>query len=159
MEVQVITQHFRLKRLKEYLPTLTRSVKWHEDDVSIKADDLVLLQDDVKHEFWPSGRIEKVHCRQDGIVCVVDVCKKIGAYVRPAMKKKQKDVLLMRFLKVRGMLQKAPQIVGAEIESHLLVIPSEPIVMNTYIIILRKNNFNLGNQCCVYDTCVKFQIS
>ena len=88
MEVQVITQHFRLKRLKEYLPTLTRSVKWHEDDVSIKVDNLVLLQDGVKHEFWPSGRIEKVHCRQDGIVCVVDVCKKIRAYVRPAMKKK-----------------------------------------------------------------------
>ena len=29
--------------LKEYLPTLTKRVKWHVDDKSVKVGDLVLL--------------------------------------------------------------------------------------------------------------------
>ena len=45
--------------LKEYLPKLTKIVKWYEDDKSVKVGDLVLLlEDGVKRGSWPSGRFE-----------------------------------------------------------------------------------------------------
>ena len=58
-QVQVITQHFWQRSLKEYLPKLTKIVKQYEDDKSVKVGDLVLLlQDGVKRGSWPSGRFE-----------------------------------------------------------------------------------------------------
>ena len=73
-QVQVITQHVWQRWLKEYLSTLTKHVKWHVDDKSVKVGDLVLLREDnVKCGSWPLRRIEQVHPGQDGIVRVVNV--------------------------------------------------------------------------------------
>ena len=78
-QVQIITQHVSQRWLKEYLSTLTKRVKWHVDDKSVKVGDLVLLREDnVKCGSWPLRRIEQVHPGQDGIVRVVNVRTKTG---------------------------------------------------------------------------------
>ena len=62
------------KMAERVLAKLTKCVKWHEDDKSVKVGDLVLLRENgVKRRSWPLGRIEQVHPGQDGIVRVVDV--------------------------------------------------------------------------------------
>ena len=65
------------KMAKRVLAKLTKCVKWHDDDKSVKVGDLVLLRENgVKRRSWPLGRIEQVHPGQDGIVRVLDVCTK-----------------------------------------------------------------------------------
>ena len=86
-QVQLVTQHFWNRWLREYLPTLTKRVKWQKGDIPVKVGDLVLLRDDgVKRGLWPLGRIERIHPGQDGIIRVVDVRTKSGVYVRPVVK-------------------------------------------------------------------------
>ena len=45
-QVQLLTQQFWSCWLNEYLPTLTRCVKWQSDCPNVKAGELVLLPDD-----------------------------------------------------------------------------------------------------------------
>ena len=44
--MQLLTEHFWSRWLKEYLPILTRRVKWQSDCPNVKVGELVLLQDD-----------------------------------------------------------------------------------------------------------------
>ena len=55
-------------------------------DKTCEVGNLVLLQDGVKCELWPLGRIKEVHLGQDGIVFVIDVHSKTRASMRPFMK-------------------------------------------------------------------------
>ena len=45
-QVQLLTHNFWSCCLNEYLPTLTRCVKWQSDRPNVKVGELVLLQDD-----------------------------------------------------------------------------------------------------------------
>ena len=68
------------------MPTLTKRVKWHVDDKSVKVGDPVLLREDnVKRGSRPLGRVEQVHPWQDGILHVVNVRIKTRVYVRPVL--------------------------------------------------------------------------
>ena len=85
-QVQVIQQHFWQRWVKEYLPTLTKRVKWHVDDKSVKIGDPVLLREgNVKRGPRPLGRVEQVYPWQDGIVHLLNVRTKTRVYVRPVL--------------------------------------------------------------------------
>ena len=78
----------------------------------------MLLQDGVKCELWPLGRIKEVHLGQDGIVCVIDVHSKTRGSMRPFMKVYPLEECYVDKVPQAGggMLQKVPQILGAEKE-------------------------------------------
>ena len=85
--MQLLTQHFWTRWLKQYLPTLTRCVKWQSDCPSVKVAELVLLRDDtVRRGLLPLGRIGNIYPGRDGIVHGVDVRTKAGVYRRPVVK-------------------------------------------------------------------------
>ena len=85
--MQLLTQHFWTRWLKQYLPTLTRCVKWQSDCPSVKVAELILLRDDtVRRGLWPLGRIGNIYPGRDGIVHGVDVRTKAGVYRRPVVK-------------------------------------------------------------------------
>ena len=86
-QVQALRAMFWSRWTKEYLPTLTKRVRWREKVPNLKSGDLVLLQeDDLKRGKWPLARITKVMPGPDGIVRVVEVRTKTGVYTRPATK-------------------------------------------------------------------------
>ena len=72
----------------EYLPTLTKRVKWKKETRSFKEGELVLLHDDdhTKRGKWPLARITKVNPGSDGVVRTVEVRSKDGNYRRPVSK-------------------------------------------------------------------------
>ena len=85
--MQLLTQHFWTRWLKEYLPTLARRVKWQSDCPNVEVGELVLLQDDaVQRGSWSLGRIDNIYPARDAIVSAVDVRTKTGVYRRPVMK-------------------------------------------------------------------------
>ena len=73
--------------VKEYLPTLTRRACWRDRTPNFRVGELVLLQDDdLKRGRWPLARITKVMPGQDGVVRVIEVKTRNGAYKRPSTK-------------------------------------------------------------------------
>lgn len=86
--VQVIAQEFWTKWSKEYVNTLQNRFKWTTDQTNLQEGDIVLLKDnDVVRNQWPTAIVHKIHPDQDGCVRVVEVrCSKQGkpvTYVRP----------------------------------------------------------------------------
>ena len=77
---------------------------------------MILREDNVKRGSWPLGRIEQAHPGQDVIVHV-NVCTKTEVYVIPFVKIYMlEECYVDKIPEGGGMLQKLPQIVGAERE-------------------------------------------
>ena len=112
--MQLLTHHFWSNWLKEYLPTLTRRVKWQSDYPNVKIDELILLQNHtVRRGLWSFGRIEHIYPGRDGIVQFFDVQTKTGVY-RTVYRTKER---LMRFLEGGGMLPKETKNMEVEDET------------------------------------------
>jgi hypothetical protein len=84
---------------KEFLQSLQTRSKWQNDQLSLKVNDIVLLNDhEVARNFWPKGRVNKIFPSADGRVRKVEVStinsegKKIFL-VRPVVEM----VLLVRY--------------------------------------------------------------
>ena len=86
-QVQALQSMFWSRWVKEYLPTLTRRACWRDRTPNFRVGELVLLQDDdLKRGRWPLARITKVMPGQDGVVRVIEVKTRNGAYKRPSTK-------------------------------------------------------------------------
>ena len=65
---EMVTAHFWKRWTREYLVTLNERSKWH-DAQDFKVDQVVLLQDEVKHKgLWPLARIVSTTQGRDGLV-------------------------------------------------------------------------------------------
>uniref|UniRef100_A0A182PWL1 DUF5641 domain-containing protein n=1 Tax=Anopheles epiroticus TaxID=199890 RepID=A0A182PWL1_9DIPT len=72
--------------IKEYFPALNLRTKWHNDDVSLREGNLVLIAEGNRRD-WIRGTIEEVHTGSDGIVREAMVRTANGKIVRrPAVK-------------------------------------------------------------------------
>ncbi len=84
---QVLLDHFWRRWRREYLPSLTISQKWTEENPSLKVDDVVLLSDSNEPRGqWPLARVVEVCPGPDGRVRVVKVLTKNGVLTRPVAK-------------------------------------------------------------------------
>ncbi|XP_065085675.1 uncharacterized protein LOC135707720 [Ochlerotatus camptorhynchus] len=72
--------------LNEYLPSLNRRSKWHEERVPVKAGDIVYITDESSRKKWIRGIIEDVIVAKDGSVRQAVVRTKSGVYKRPVTK-------------------------------------------------------------------------
>ena len=76
-------RHFWQRWVKEWLPTLNRRKKWHQEKADLKINDLVLvLEKDVVRGQWPLGRVLEVFPGPDGHVRVVKIKTSKGEVMR-----------------------------------------------------------------------------
>jgi Family of unknown function (DUF5641) len=84
---QRLADLFWKRWIREYLPSLTRRDKWHQEMKPVKIDDLVLIVDpDMPRNTWKRGIISSVFPGRDGQVRVVDVKTADSLYRRPVAK-------------------------------------------------------------------------
>uniref|UniRef100_A0A336KMY3 CSON007529 protein n=1 Tax=Culicoides sonorensis TaxID=179676 RepID=A0A336KMY3_CULSO len=90
---QLMTQRFWNRWLNEYLPTISRRVKWCKNITPLKENDIVIICDpDSIRNSWPKGRVVKVNVGKDGIVRSAMVQTNIGIYCRPTVKLAKLDL-------------------------------------------------------------------
>ncbi|XP_077968087.1 uncharacterized protein LOC144422128 [Styela clava] len=86
-QVQLMTDCFWKRWLKEYLPTLQLRQKWHKPVRNFAIGDIVLIVDEkTKRGFWPKGLIEEVFPDSDGHVRSVRVRTADSCYMRDIRK-------------------------------------------------------------------------
>jgi len=84
---QQLVNHFWKRWVREYLPTLTRRVKWFESSKKIKTGSIVVLAGpSLPRGVWPKGQIIQTYPGSDGNVRVVDVKTELGIFRRPVTK-------------------------------------------------------------------------
>lgn len=73
--------------IKEYLPDLTRRVKWCLPSSPLRIGDLVLVcNEGLPRSKWRRGRIIRTYCGNDGVIRSADVRTQEGTMKRPASK-------------------------------------------------------------------------
>ncbi|XP_075150547.1 uncharacterized protein LOC142224652 [Haematobia irritans] len=73
--------------LKEYLPDLTRRVKWCVPSEKLQIGDLVIVCDsNLPRSKWKRGRILETYCGSDGVARSADVKTQDGIFKRPISK-------------------------------------------------------------------------
>ncbi|XP_065361898.1 uncharacterized protein LOC135955477 [Calliphora vicina] len=88
-----LRDRFWKKWVNEYLPTLTRRVKWCERTVPIKVGDLVFICDpNVPRSQWRKGLVTCVYAGPDGVARRVDVKTSTGKLQRAVSKLAVLDV-------------------------------------------------------------------
>jgi len=87
-QVQMLSDHYWRRWVKEYLPTLLTRKKWHDrKNMNLPIGSLVLVNDGIHDKYsWPLARITKCMPGKDGISRVYEIKTKSGMYVRPAAK-------------------------------------------------------------------------
>lgn len=84
---QRFADYFWKRWVREYLPTLVRRTKWHENNKNLKIGDTVLIVDNnMPRNVWLRGKIMKLFPGKDNKVRVVDVKTSSGILRRPATK-------------------------------------------------------------------------
>jgi transposase InsO family protein len=84
---QRLADHFWSRWIKEYLPTLTKRVKWMKSTETIKVDDIVIVVDDqAPRNTWNKGRVTAVFPGRDGRVRVAEIKTAAGSFRRPVAK-------------------------------------------------------------------------
>ena len=84
---QLVVRHFWKRWSSEYINILRRFNKWHSPSRNIRANDIVILQEDnLVLTRWPMGRVVKTSMGKDSLVRVVDVKTSHGMYKRPVTK-------------------------------------------------------------------------
>ncbi|XP_068149483.1 uncharacterized protein [Drosophila tropicalis] len=83
-----IADCFWKRRLREYLPTITRRTKWFQPQLKpVAVGDVVIIVDDAaKRNTWPKGRVIDVHRGKDGQVRSAVVRTVDGLVTRPTVK-------------------------------------------------------------------------
>jgi hypothetical protein len=85
--VQHLADVFWSRWIKEYVPMLQKTTKWHESKNNLCVNDVVLVVDEhVPRGLWPLGVVTQVKTGQDGLVRVVHVKTKAAELVRPVTK-------------------------------------------------------------------------
>ena len=85
--LQVMTQHFWKRWLREYLPALTERPKWKKEARNVCEGELVLVVDENSPRgFWPLGRVLTALPGDDGRVRAAEVRTKTGTYTQPVVK-------------------------------------------------------------------------
>ena len=86
-QVQLLADHFWKRFRKEYLPSLTKRVKWNSEQRNSEIGDLVLLADsNAPRGQWKMARIIKVFPGEDGVVRVAEIKTEAGILTRPVTK-------------------------------------------------------------------------
>lgn len=86
-QVQYVADCFWSRWTKEYLPLLQKVNKWHNVQVNLKVNDLVLVVDEcTPRGLWPMGIVTQVKTSKDGLVRTVHVRTKSTVLVRPISK-------------------------------------------------------------------------
>ena len=87
-QVQILTEHFWKRWVKEYLPTLTQRSKWKSEiPRNIEYGDLVLVIDDgIPRGYWKLARVVQIHPGNDGRVRVAEIKTATGTLIRPVAK-------------------------------------------------------------------------
>ena len=84
---QRLTDHFWARWVKEYMPVLTRRVKWCQQVDPVKLGAIVLLVDPTfPRNQWLKGVVKTLYPGRDGQVRVVDVETVFGTFRRPVCK-------------------------------------------------------------------------
>ena len=85
--VQHLLDIFWKRWIKNYLPLLQKTTKWHNAKENLKVNDLVLITDDATPRgLWPMGVITNVKESDDGLVRSVCVRTKATEFWRPVTK-------------------------------------------------------------------------
>jgi hypothetical protein len=85
--VQMLTDHFWRRWIREYLQTLHQRTKWRRRQRNVEVGNLVLVTDDALiRGHWPMGRIIKTFPGDDGAVRVAEVQIKSTVLRRPIHK-------------------------------------------------------------------------
>ena len=85
--VQVATNMFWSRWLKEYLPTLVQRRKWNYPTQNLNVGDLVVIQtDNIPGSRWSLGRILERYSVVDGVVRTVKVKRPSNELLQPAQK-------------------------------------------------------------------------
>ncbi|XP_074032901.1 uncharacterized protein [Leptinotarsa decemlineata] len=83
---QKLTDLFWQRWAKEYLPSLAKRDKWHQQRRNVKIGDIVLFYDsNSPRNIWLKGRITNVHPGKDGKIRVVDVVTASGTTFKRAV--------------------------------------------------------------------------
>ncbi|XP_062534054.1 uncharacterized protein LOC134203094 [Armigeres subalbatus] len=90
--IQRRIDHFWRRWVLEYLPTLTRRVKWMQETKPVQPGDLVIVIDESKRNGWVRGRILDVIAGRDGRIRQVSVQTSSGLFRRPVSKVAVLDV-------------------------------------------------------------------
>ncbi|XP_062704082.1 uncharacterized protein LOC134286483 [Aedes albopictus] len=85
-QIQIQIDHFWRRWVLEYLPTLTRRVKWLQDTKPVQPGDLVIVIDETRRNGWLRGRVLDVTVGRDGRVRQVLVQTAGGLFRRPVSK-------------------------------------------------------------------------
>jgi len=87
-QVQSLANGFWKRWTAEYLPLLSKRVKWTQTRRNLQVDDLVLVQDEMQARgHWPLARVTKTFPSADGLVRSVEIRTKAGRlYKRPVQK-------------------------------------------------------------------------
>lgn len=81
---QILTDHFWLSFIRNYLPGLQARQKWQAIRDNLTEDRVVMLVDpQLPRAHWPIGRVDKVYSSADGQVRSADVKIKDKIYTRP----------------------------------------------------------------------------
>ena len=86
---QCMTEQFRWRWMKEYLPTLQLRQKWHHPTRNFAVGDLILIVDEkTKRGLWPKGVIREVEVYPDSVGHVrrVRVRTSTSSYLRDIRK-------------------------------------------------------------------------
>jgi len=84
---QQLINHFWKRWVHEYLPMLTRRVKWLQSSNPIVEGSIVIIADPLlPRGCWPKGRVIKTYPGKDGEIRVVDVKTQFGVFKRPVTK-------------------------------------------------------------------------
>ncbi|XP_055605426.1 uncharacterized protein LOC129753616 [Uranotaenia lowii] len=92
-QCQRMADLFWQRWVKEYLPTLTRRTKWHDDVKPIAAGDLVFIIDDGIRNRWVRGLVLQTKPGRDGRARSAYVQTSQGVLKRPVVKLAVLDVV------------------------------------------------------------------
>lgn len=89
---QYLVDQFWQRWIHEYLPTLNRRTKWHNEVKPITEGCLVLIVDEDVRNRWTRGKVLKVIPGKDGIIRQADIQTANGVLRRPVVKLAVLDV-------------------------------------------------------------------
>ncbi|XP_038106615.1 uncharacterized protein LOC119766248 [Culex quinquefasciatus] len=83
---QMLAQQMWKRWISEYVPSLNRRSKWHEEREPVKAGDLVFIADEEQRKTWIRGIVDEVIKAKDGRVRQAVVRAQGKLYKRPVAK-------------------------------------------------------------------------
>lgn len=83
---QLLAQRMWKRWISEYVPSLNRRTKWHEDREPVKVGDVVFIADEEQRKTWIRGVVNEVIKAKDGRIRQAVVRAQGKVYKRPVAK-------------------------------------------------------------------------